>query len=97
MIAPDDQKFLAGRAIPPGRIIVHAAVAHVHAIDDGIPKWPAALDDSPAHAWDINIFYVHASRTNYLTDTMWNIAELCALRLRCPGGAQTSLGRDDDR
>jgi hypothetical protein len=29
---------------------VHAAVAHVHAIDDGITKRPAALDNSPAHA-----------------------------------------------
>jgi hypothetical protein len=27
--------LLAGRRIPPRRIIVNAAVAHVHAIDDG--------------------------------------------------------------
>jgi hypothetical protein len=30
---------------------VHAAVAHVHAIDDGISKRSAALDDPPAHGW----------------------------------------------
>jgi hypothetical protein len=35
--------------IPPRRIIVHTAVAHVHAIDDGIAKRPAALDDLPTH------------------------------------------------
>jgi hypothetical protein len=28
----------------------NAAVPHVHAIDDAITKWPAALDDSPTHA-----------------------------------------------
>jgi hypothetical protein len=28
-----------------GRIIVHATIAHVYAIDDGITKRPAALDD----------------------------------------------------
>ena len=49
MIAADDQQFLAWRRIPPCRIIVHATVAHVHAIDNGIPKRPAALDDSPTH------------------------------------------------
>jgi hypothetical protein len=32
---------------------VHAAVAHVHAIDDGIAKRPAALDNPPAHARDV--------------------------------------------
>lgn len=49
MIPPDDQQFLAGRDIPPGRIVMNAAIAHVHAIHDSIPKWPAALDNSPAH------------------------------------------------
>jgi hypothetical protein len=28
---------------------VHAAVAHVHAVDNGITYGPTALDDSPAH------------------------------------------------
>jgi hypothetical protein len=32
---------------------MHAAVAHVHAIDDGITQWLATLDDSPAHESDI--------------------------------------------
>src|SRR6266404_9906965 len=53
MIAADDEQFLAGRGVPPGRIIVHATVAHVHAIDDGIPKRSAALNDPPAHGSDI--------------------------------------------
>jgi len=29
---------------------MHAAVAHVHAIDNGITKRPAALNHSPAHS-----------------------------------------------
>src|SRR5262249_11820717 len=49
VIAADDQQVLARRAVPPRRIVVHAAVAHVHAIDDGIPKRSAALDDPPTH------------------------------------------------
>jgi hypothetical protein len=49
VIAPDNEQFLFRRGVPPGRIIVHATVAHVHAIDDGIPKRSAALDDPPAH------------------------------------------------
>jgi hypothetical protein len=32
---------------------MHAAVAHVHTIDDGIPKWSSTLDDSPAHDRDM--------------------------------------------
>ena len=32
---------------------MHAAVAHVHAVDDGISKRSAALDYSPAHGRDI--------------------------------------------
>ena len=47
---------LAGCSVPPGRIIVHAAVAHVHAIDDGITKRSAALDDPPTHGSDIVIY-----------------------------------------
>src|SRR5262249_35740200 len=55
VIAADHHQFLARRAIPPGWIIVHVTVADVHAINDGIPKWPAALDNSPAHRLDIVI------------------------------------------
>src|SRR5262249_43685445 len=49
VIAADDQQVLARRAVPPRRIVVHAAIAHVHAIDDGIAKRSAALDDPPTH------------------------------------------------
>ena len=31
---------------------MHTVVAHVHAIDDGIPQRSAALDDFPAHGSD---------------------------------------------
>jgi hypothetical protein len=50
VLAADDQQALARRGVPPWRIVVDAAVSHVHAIDDGIPKRLAALDDPPAHA-----------------------------------------------
>jgi hypothetical protein len=53
VIAADDQEILAGCSVPPRR--VYAAVAHVHAIDDGIPTRSAALDDPPAHRRDITI------------------------------------------
>jgi hypothetical protein len=53
VIAADDQQFLAGRGVPPAWIIVHATVAYVHAIDDGIPKRSAALDYPPTHEADI--------------------------------------------
>ena len=55
MIAADDQQFLTRRCVPPRRIVVHAAVAHVHAIDDGIATRSAALDDPPTHGTDIVI------------------------------------------
>ena len=48
-IAADHQQVLARRPVPPRRIIVDAAVAHVHAFNDRIAKRRAALDDSPAH------------------------------------------------
>src|SRR5262249_28632376 len=54
VIAADDQQVLARRAVLPRRIVVHAAVAHVHAIDDGIAKRTAALDDPPAHGAGYN-------------------------------------------
>jgi hypothetical protein len=53
VITANDEQFLAWRCIPPGRIIVHTAVPHAHAIDDGISKRPATLDDSPTHKNDI--------------------------------------------
>src|SRR5215471_924661 len=55
MIPPDDQQLLARGGIPAWRIVVQAAVAHIKAIYDGIPKRSAALDDSPAHDDDISI------------------------------------------
>jgi hypothetical protein len=53
VITANNEQFLAWRCIPPGRIIVHTAVPHVHAIDDGISKRPAALDDPSTHKNDI--------------------------------------------
>jgi hypothetical protein len=37
------------------RLVSHAAVSHVHAVDEGITEWAAALDNSPAHHRDVNI------------------------------------------
>ena len=61
MIAPDDQEFLAGRSIPPRRIVVRAALAHVHAVDDGIPKRSAS-------SWNI------ASATDASSDNVARVA-----------------------
>jgi hypothetical protein len=55
VIAANDQQFLAGCAVPSRWIVVQAVIAHVHAIDDGIPQRSAALDDPPTHAADIVI------------------------------------------
>jgi hypothetical protein len=49
MVPPDDQQFLARRRVPPRWVVVGAAVAHVHAFDEGIVKGAAALDYSSAH------------------------------------------------
>jgi hypothetical protein len=49
MIAPDHQQVLAGRGVAPRRIIVHAAVAHIYAINNGKTYRCTALDDSHAH------------------------------------------------
>src|SRR4029077_11250406 len=49
MIAPDDQQFLARCGVPARRVVMHPAVAHVHAVHDGVSQWSAALDDSSAH------------------------------------------------
>jgi hypothetical protein len=38
VIPPDDQEFLARRGVPARRVVVHPAVAHVHAINDGQRK-----------------------------------------------------------
>src|SRR5262249_4651163 len=62
VIAADDEQFLAGRAIPSLRIVAETTVTHVHAIDDGIAKQSAALDDPPAHGSDIVIRRAHATR-----------------------------------
>src|SRR5262249_1431497 len=56
MIAADDRQLFAWRSVPSWRIIVHATIAHVHAIDDGITKRSAALDDPPTHGSDIVIY-----------------------------------------
>jgi hypothetical protein len=48
VIAAGDEQLLARRRVPPRRVVVHAAVARVHAVDDGVSKRSAALDDSPA-------------------------------------------------
>src|SRR5262249_31263325 len=56
MIAADDEQLLAWRSVPSWRINLHATVAHVHAIDDGITKRSAALDDPPTHGSDIVIY-----------------------------------------
>jgi hypothetical protein len=42
-----ENDWISSRRIPSGRTIVHATVAHVHAVDDGITKRRAALNDSP--------------------------------------------------
>jgi hypothetical protein len=53
VIAADDQQFLAGRGVPARRVVVRAAVAHAQAVDDGVAKRPAGLDDPPAHGQDV--------------------------------------------
>ncbi len=49
MVPPDDQQVLAWRGVPAGRIVVRAALAHIHAFDDAVAERTAALDHSPAH------------------------------------------------
>ena len=49
VIAPDDQQFLTRRGVPFWWVVVHAAIPHVHAIDNGISKGTAALNYSAAH------------------------------------------------
>jgi hypothetical protein len=43
------------RGVPPARIIVHATVARVYAIDNGITYRSTALDNSPTHGCDMVI------------------------------------------
>jgi len=43
-VAADDEQLLARRSVPSRRIAVDATVAHIQAIDDGVPRAPA-LDD----------------------------------------------------
>jgi hypothetical protein len=52
---PVSRQFLPRRRVPAWRLISNAAVAHIHAIDEGIVKRPAALDDPRAHTADIGI------------------------------------------
>src|SRR5262249_33944758 len=61
MVATDDQQILARRGVPARRVVVHAAVAHVHAIDNGVPQRSTALDDSPAHGLDVILRYAIGS------------------------------------
>jgi len=61
VVAADHQQLLAARPIPPGRIVVHPAFMDVHAINDGIAKRSAALDDPSTHRADILISYRAAS------------------------------------
>jgi hypothetical protein len=42
-----------GAAFHRGGLVVHTAVVHIHAIDDGIAKRSAALDDPPTHGTDV--------------------------------------------
>ena len=47
---PVNEQLLARRRVSARPVVVHAAVAHIHAVHDGVPKRPAALDDSRAYA-----------------------------------------------
>jgi hypothetical protein len=49
MIAPDYQQVLARRGIPSGRVVVDAAIAHIHTLDNGVPYRSATLDHPPTH------------------------------------------------
>src|SRR5262249_31767123 len=49
VIAPDYQQVLARRAVPSGRIIVHAGVTHGQGMGDGITEVSRGFDNSPAH------------------------------------------------
>ncbi len=62
MIAPNHQQVLARCAVPARRIVVYAAVAHIHAGDDAVPQWSAALDDPPAHGRLCGVCLTTASR-----------------------------------
>jgi hypothetical protein len=41
---------------------MHATVAHVCTIDDGVPKRSAALDDPAAHSWEV-CSHIHRRKT----------------------------------
>jgi hypothetical protein len=53
VIAPDDEEVLARRGVPSGRMVMRAGLAHIHALNNPVAQWPATLDDSPAHKFDI--------------------------------------------
>ncbi len=49
MIAADYQQILTRGTIPSRRIVVNAAIPHIHSGDNAVAKRPAALDHPPAH------------------------------------------------
>jgi hypothetical protein len=49
MLVADHQQVLARRAVPPGRIVLDAAIADVHPVHDRIARRRAALDDPSAY------------------------------------------------
>jgi hypothetical protein len=49
VIAPDYKQALARGSIPPRRIVVGAAIAHIEAIHDSVAHRTAALNYSAAH------------------------------------------------
>ena len=55
MIASDYQQVLAGCGVPTRRVVVHAAVAHVDAIHNGIPKRPSVLPARSLFQADLSI------------------------------------------
>jgi hypothetical protein len=60
---------LARCCVPTRRIVVHAAVAHVHAVHHGVAKWPATLDYSPAHGLNVGSWDASSTRSDAATLT----------------------------
>lgn len=77
MIATDHQQILAGRAVPPRRIIVDVAVAHLHAIQNGIAQRSAALDDPPAHDRD-DCRFEGLAETSFEASSAERLSAACA-------------------
>jgi hypothetical protein len=80
---------------------VDATVAHVHAIDDGIPKRPAALDDPPTHGRYIVVRSRACQRGTQLARFLLSCRRPagfllgplapCCTRLRFPSRASSTL------